>query len=295
MKEQELGNSFSQPEDQTTKPFYKKWWVWVILIVLILGVGVIFVLAEPKNKKDKKNGQPSQGTQNDVSAKECVENALGKEKAKSIKDGLEVVTAEEQKIIENCNKGQSDSVYQANESVQKPTEKITIILPFDTRHLPKNINPMGETVEHPDPPNPGGHPGIDYIFNNEKGEEIVPILAMADGEVKRAEDEGPGKGSIVCINSGSYAYCFGHLKTIDPSIKTGAPVKQGQKVGTGSNIHNDFGYARNSGDWVPERLCPLTFLSYSQRIILENIPISDKMIAAGFTEVCNGEYKEKNE
>lgn len=272
-------------QNDLTKPpksIFQRWWFWGIIIIIIAGVvGVFFLLTGPGHKE-----KASDKSEEEITIRKCIEEAIGQERARAIRERTVQATADEQRKIDDCNKNQG---FSSDDKPVKPAQKITIILPFDINNPPANINPMGETVEHPDPPNPGGHPGIDFIFN----EKTVPILAMADGEVKRAESD--GREFIVCINSSGYAYCFGHLQSIDSAIKVGAQVKQGQKVGIGSNVHTDFGYARTRGDWVPERLCPLTYLTPAHRAILESIPIMDKMKAAGFTEVCNGQYKGKDE
>lgn len=280
-------NSVSPGQRELKKSIFYRFWFWAIIIAVLAGAAILlFVLLAPNTTKNSQNS----ANQNEQDIKKCIEEAIGKERARAIKGGAQP-TEEEQKAIDKCNGNMSTNSKKlsgeelSDDKPIKPSQRITITLPFDINDPPKRINPLGETVEHWE-----GHPGIDYLYDD----KIASFYAMADGEVKRVEDQGE-KGFMVCVYSSGYGYCFGHLKSVDPKVKVGTLVKQGQKIGTGTNVHNDFGYVYAGGDWVPDRLCPLTYYSPEQRAILESIPISEKMKAAGFDSVCSGSFKDRHE
>ncbi len=43
-----------------------------------------------------------------------------------------------------------------------PHQKITIRVPYEFSGVPDSMIPMGETINHPKPQVPNGHPGIDF-------------------------------------------------------------------------------------------------------------------------------------
>lgn len=88
-----------------------------------------------------------------------------------------------------CQNG--EWVKHGNPSREKPAascgeekeEKVLLSLPFNKNDLPSMLIPMGETLEHPKPDNPKGHPGIDFLWNSESGGRFSKIYASLDGEI----------------------------------------------------------------------------------------------------------------
>src|SRR3989344_3488743 len=59
-------------------------------------------------------------------------------------------------------------------------EKIIISLPYAPSQPTSSIVPMGETIFHPKPQNPEGHPGIDFQWNLGKP---IDIIACINGKI----------------------------------------------------------------------------------------------------------------
>ncbi len=172
-------------------------------------------------------------------------------------------------------------------------EKITIGLPFDKNDPPGQYIPMGETLEHPKPDNPKGHPGIDLLWHDETGQVLGTLVAIADGEITSIYkwEEGIDAGEWdISIRHGDWMSTIGHFKEYDQSLSEGSTVTKGQYLGKGSNAHFEFGYWRHDPRH-PDRVCPLTYFDEESRKIFEAIPMMDKYIEAGYTEFCDGDYK----
>lgn len=148
-------------------------------------------------------------------------------------------------------------------------EKVVITLPYAPEDPPREIMPMGETINHPEPENPGGHPGIDFIWHEKK----VRLISSVDGQVETVEEG--SKALDVYINSGPYQVRYTHLDEVAPDIKAGANVKKGDFIGypmefdygdgTSYSFHWELAYTnRGLG-----RICPLTYFDEESRSRIE--------------------------
>jgi len=180
-----------------------------------------------------------------------------------------------------------------------PHERITISLPFvpsDDPHL-FSINPMGETVNHPKPQNPHGHPGVDFLWDKN-----VEIISVAPGEVTRIEIHkgGPsgGKSYDVDVSTGIYAVRYTELTSYRKDLKVGSKLKQGEFIGypfyekhsdgkDAYSIHWEFDY---DTVWY-DRICPLTYFDESSRSRIDSLWLKVGWTHDGkFPHFCSGDY-----
>jgi len=183
---------------------------------------------------------------------------------------------------------------QGKERVLPKLQHITISLPFSAADAPRSMMPMGETIAHPDPPNPGGHPGIDFFW-----QDPVPIIACADGtvEIIRRSENHPTWD--VLVNSGGYRLGYTELGSYNESLKVGAQVKKDSFIGYpqygngGYMIHWELGYCLENDNY---RLNPMTYFDSASRERLEAIwasaPYEHK---DQFPLICNGVYENRHE
>ena len=77
-----------------------------------------------------------------------------------------------------------------------PHERVTISLPFSKENEAQWLIPMGETIAHPKPQVPHGHPGIDFIWDHS-----TPIIAVASGTVAniRQDETEEGKSEMFIL------------------------------------------------------------------------------------------------
>ena len=190
-----------------------------------------------------------------------------------------------------------DSTKTSNNSSQnygekREPEKIVISLPYSSSQPTISIVPMGETIFHPDPPNPGGHPGIDFQWDLSKP---ISIIACADGEVLSATRTPSHNKWDVYIKTGSYTIAYTELENIEDAIKAGARIKLGQRIGEPGkfngnhyNIHWVLRYGTNV-------LCPLSYFDPDSKIRIEDAWAKTNWpeIKANAPEICSGKYKEK--
>ena len=81
-----------------------------------------------------------------------------------------------------------------------PHQKIQIILPFAAQYdSVTSLIPMGETIYHPKPQVPNGHPSIDFV-----SQQSYPFIAAADGKVNKIIMGGSSDGADVVVGSGDY-------------------------------------------------------------------------------------------
>src|SRR5438105_15039873 len=83
-----------------------------------------------------------------------------------------------------------------------PHKKIIIRVPYEFSDVPDSMIPMGETINHPKPRVPNGHPGIDFQYN---GSKLHYVIASADGTVTSIKKgaSNPGKWDVE-IGNGFY-------------------------------------------------------------------------------------------
>ncbi len=203
-----------------------------------------------------------------------------------------------------------------------PHERAVIILPFDAKYDPQcSLIPMGETIYHPDPPCPGGHPGIDFGIRNSN--MSAPFIASMSGTISKItfsdnDDANQGEGYTslsprvvdVVITNGPYQTVYVSLNaaTLPANITVGARIKQGDVVGLGNfkrellngtigeMIHWEFG----STSKIVDRLSPLTYFTEESRIRIEKIwekaDTPEKIdMKTQFPKICNGIYDGKEE
>ena len=100
-----------------------------------------------------------------------------------------------------------------------------------------------------------GNESIYYHYGLDIGgaEGLVEVVAATDGLVVSSgkevlpghEDAGlsPGYDEVNLLDAQGWYYCYAHLKTIDPALRTGQPVKKGQRLGV-------LGKEGGSGGWA---------------------------------------------
>gem|GEM_PF-978892 len=182
---------------------------------------------------------------------------------------------EQQPVSEGKNPGQDAS--------------IVISLPFTKTNKPYEMMPMGETINNPDPPNIGGHPGIDFMWN-----DSVDIIACIDGIVDKVEKTGSHNKWDVFVNTGDFYVGYTTLENVDENIKVGARVKFGQKIGESGNfgthymIHWEIGKIKGH-----ERICPMAYFDEAsrQRIIKNWAKTKWPEMKKQFPNICNGYYR----
>lgn len=177
-----------------------------------------------------------------------------------------------------------------------PHNKIIIGLPFSHENLPYDILPMGETLNHPKPQNPQGHPGIDFIWNKK-----VPIISSSDGVITKIQKHFDGRTWDVEIKSGSYALRYTELGGYNNKLTTGKTISKGDFIGYPQQpfenskdrntnffmIHWEFDYYSSFSD----RLCPLTYFdSDSLKLINEIWENSLYKEKNQFPYICSGDY-----
>ena len=183
-----------------------------------------------------------------------------------------------------------------------PHEKVTISLPFNAEDDGLIfINPMGETVQHPNSPN--GHPGLDFGWNHP-----APLIAVVDGRVTKIKEHKSGgfgeteKIYDVEMVNGIYAIRYSEISPAS-HLKVGTFVNKGEVIGRGGeynqpgglgvyySTHWEFDY---NAVWY-DRLCPLTYFDASSLSRIE--AIWDKVgqtYGGRFPEICSGPYKNKD-
>ena len=185
-----------------------------------------------------------------------------------------------------------------------PHQRIVVGLPFDPKDPPQWINPVGETIHHPKPQTPHGHPGIDFEWDHD-----VVMLAAIDGEVSKIErrQDSPGLWNLD-LSSGIYRVGYQEISSVRSDLKVGSNVKKGEVVGKiiavirnspnapkHSNIHWELDYK------IPfyDRLCPMTYFDETSRQVLEkawaDMPDQGDNVKAQFPELCSGDYFGKDE
>jgi murein DD-endopeptidase MepM/ murein hydrolase activator NlpD len=191
------------------------------------------------------------------------------------------------------------TVYLFPRSPYWPQERIVIALPFSQDQPPKSIIPMGETVDHPNAPL--GHPGIDFQWDYP-----AAVLASADGTVetiKSTKDDNGITNWAVEVRNGKYKLSYVELESYEQSLKKGAKVKTGDKIGIAykpfpdkehRNLHWELGYSFAIG----EPLCPLTYFNSESKKRIEDLwnrlgPAYRDYKA--FPDLCSGGFKNRDQ
>lgn len=178
-----------------------------------------------------------------------------------------------------------------------PHKKIEIILPFAAQYDSSTLMiPMGETIYHPKPKSPLGHPGIDF-----GGQVSFPFIASTDGKITRIIEGGSSDGSDIYLSHGAYNIVYKEMDTNNIYVKVGQKVKQGDKIALpnpkvdGGNTHYSTHWEFASASPIRDRYCPLTYFTPESRARIEAIwehvkPTDNGGVKAKFPYICSGDY-----
>lgn len=175
-----------------------------------------------------------------------------------------------------------------------PHRHIEIALPFSAENEATSLIPMGETIEHPKPATPKGHPGIDFHWN-----AAVPLIASADGVVidVKATDQG---GDVTVRHNLFYETRYKEMDNIQ--VKRWQKVKRGQTLGVPhctvfeqGNTHCQLHWEFASTSLARDRFCPTNYFDADSRRRIEAIwatvkPDDNKGMKRDFPEICSGDY-----
>jgi len=183
----------------------------------------------------------------------------------------------------------------------------TLYLPYSTSSiLPSAMTPMGETIYHPKPQNPQGHPGVDFQWENPS--EIPTIIASMDATVTAITDNSSHAGTYdIETASGKWGVDYCELGSVREGLKVGDIVKVGDLIGTPQHpvaitdlpnfrmIHWQFGYIRDAGNetGVATRICPLSYFSANAKSTIESLwtNTSATELKANAPDICSGDFK----
>ncbi|MHB8604391.1 MAG: hypothetical protein ACYDCK_03965 [Thermoplasmatota archaeon] len=183
-----------------------------------------------------------------------------------------------------------------------PHDRIVISLPFEANDTPSYMIPMGETIYHPKPQVPHGHPGVDFQWANGTSHAL---LAVADGvfwSAKLGASE-PGKWDIE-VKSGEYLVRYKELDDYNASLHFPSHVAKGQIIAHAGhycdpqhcwfNVHWELA----SMSTLQDRWCPVTYFDDASRAAIErvwaNVPANDT-VKSRFPDICSGDYTAKSE
>ncbi len=177
--------------------------------------------------------------------------------------------------------------------------RITISLPFADTDTPYGLIPLGETVNHPKPANPRGHPGIDFQWNHK-----ASILAAADGVVTDIVNvdhpSAPNTWDVLVISNNCYQIGYTELESHNPALSIGGAITAGSFIGypqhpPGSHstyrmIHWEFGYFADY-KMYPDRLCPMTYFDSHASALIEQVWANTAWESKPqFPLVCSGDF-----
>lgn len=190
--------------------------------------------------------------------------------------------------------------------VAEDTPSPTLYLPYSTSsNTPTAMTPMGETIYHPKPQHPSGHPGIDFQWENPS--EVPTITASMDATVTAVTDNSSHAGtSDVQTKNGKWGVDYTEMSGVREGLKVGDTVKVGDAIGTPQHpssitdqpnfrmIHWQFGYIRDErfGTGVGDRLCPLSYFASSAKSTIESLWANTNApeLKANSPNICSGDY-----
>jgi hypothetical protein len=189
-----------------------------------------------------------------------------------------------------------------------PHKKIAIRVPYEFADVPDSMIPMGETINHPKPQVPHGHPGIDFQY---EGSKLHNVVASADGTVNSIKKgaSNPGKWDVE-IGNGFYLLRYKEMEDYNPAFRPGYKVKEGDFIGhfgiyqeKDGIVHEQIHWELASTALLRDRFCPLTYFdSQSFKSIDElwaKVPSqSDQnmiVMKSRFPYICSGDYYGKTE
>ncbi len=187
-----------------------------------------------------------------------------------------------------------------------PHKKIIIRVPYEFSDMPDSMIPMGETINHPKPQVPHGHPGIDFQYNDNK---LHNVVASANGTVisitKGASN--PGKWDVEIWN-GFYLLRYKEMEDYNPAFHWGYKVKAGDFIGhfgiykeqSDGQVHEQIHWELASISLIGDRFCPLTYFDAQSLESITSLwakvpPEANQNMKARFPDICSGDYYGKEE
>lgn len=182
-----------------------------------------------------------------------------------------------------------------------PHERIVIGVPYRESDRPTGMIPMGETLYHPKPAAPRGHPGIDFGWD---GNGTHDIISSSDGVVVSLAygASGPETWDVV-VRTGVYHLVYKELE--ETSVAKGDRVVQGDLIGHPGHFCDDDPAHGPPHCWynmhwelasmspILDRFCPVTYLDPASRASLEelwaSVPATDR-VKSQFPDICSGDY-----
>ena len=189
-----------------------------------------------------------------------------------------------------------------------PHEYIVIRVPYEFSDVPANMIPMGETVNHPKPQTPKGHPGIDFGWGEG---ELHNVISSSDGKVSSIKEGAshPGKWDVEA-ESGLYILRYKEMDDASPELRVGSSVKQGDLIGHVGrfcdesspyphcwfNLHWELA----SMSFLRDRFCPVPYFDANSRQSIEALwasvsPDANQGMKRLFPDICSGDYKDAAE
>lgn len=186
-----------------------------------------------------------------------------------------------------------------------PHKRITVRVPYEFSDVPDSMIPMGETINHPKPRVPHGHPGIDFQYN---GDKLHKVIASADGTVNSIKQgaSNPGKWDIE-IKNGFYLLRYKEMEDYNPAFHPGYEVKEGDFVGyygiskeKDGNTHEQIHWELASIGILRDRYCPLTYFDAESLKSINELwakvpPDANQNMKAQFPDICSGDYYGREE
>ncbi len=187
-----------------------------------------------------------------------------------------------------------------------PHQRIVLSTPYRLSDPPTYMIPMGETIYHPKPKVPHGHPGIDFQWTTGTSHDLIAAASGTVTWMKQGASE-PGKWDMD-LSHGAYNIVYKEMDDLG-GLKVGSPVKQGDVVGhaghycdasgpSGQRCWFNVHWELASRSPLKDRFCPETYFDAANRQSIEAIwaavPATDK-VKSQFPNLCSGDYAGKAE
>ena len=179
-----------------------------------------------------------------------------------------------------------------------PHEKIVISAPFDKNDPPDGLIPMGETLFHPKPQVPNGHPGIDFGWQHNAN-----ILSSSDGVISYIKQTPEHYNNWdIGVKNGPYELRYKELQDYNQSLKVGVKVKKDDFIGHPGHFadHYQLHWELASVSLFLDRWCPMSYFDEESRKTMEDIwakvpPEASQNMKKQFPDICSGDYFGKEE
>lgn len=186
-----------------------------------------------------------------------------------------------------------------------PHERIAIRAPYEFSDIPDGMIPMGETIHHPKPQSPKGHPGIDFGWDDGESHKVISSSYGVVSSIDLGASD-PGHWDLV-VTSGFYELRYKELQDYNRDFKKGSKVKTGDLIGyagifeggdpNAGNKHNNWHWELASKAIIRDRWCPLTYLDSESRKSIDALwarqPLNQ--MKTQFPDICSGDYKDRVE